>query len=583
MTQILGIKLSDHGPVCYFASGSLVVEQGQTVLVDTDQGVALGRVVTIHAPEAGPDGAPLRPSSATPAAPTPTTKTPAPFAESFEDGFGEAHWAPFSATAQEQAQATAEPAPVVEAAPLAENVPPTENGPSTESPAPADTSVDTSAEAAASKPPAATSNQPPPAVVDLSLPQQRPRHAEGLARILRLAVADDLEIAAENRKLARKAHAFCRGCINEQRLDMKLVDVEMLQDRGKMIFYFTAPGRIDFRELIKSLVREFHTRIELRQIGVRHETQMLGAIGNCGQVCCCRRFLRKFAPVTIKMAKEQNLFLNPAKISGICGRLLCCLSYEQKGYEEFHKQCPKMGKRFQTALGSVKVLRGNFFKKSISVWMEEGGEREFTLDEWRELLNRQPGDAPPPDAQPAPRAAGERNGRSEGGRSESGRQRNERPRNERPRPDKPRSERAREERHRDEKLAAEAREQADAVRAPREDGAEGKTESRPESRTENRPEARNEGRAEGRPEGRGEGRPERRPERRPESRSERRPETRQENRPDAREPRAETPAAGHSAVGASATMAGEAEGEGRERQRPRRKRRRPKGPKPPAS
>ena len=229
---------------------------------------------------------------------------------------------------------------------------------------------------------------------------------------------DDLEIAAENRKLARKAHAFCRGCINEQRLDMKLVDVEMLQDRGKMIFYFTAPGRIDFRELIKSLVREFHTRIELRQIGVRHETQMLGAIGNCGQVCCCRRFLRKFAPVTIKMAKEQNLFLNPAKISGICGRLLCCLSYEQKGYEEFHKQCPKMGKRFQTALGSVKVLRGNFFKKSISVWMEEGGEREFTLDEWREMLGRPAGDGQAAAASPqsqAPQGQQARGGRKFGG------------------------------------------------------------------------------------------------------------------------------------------------------------------------
>jgi hypothetical protein len=153
-------------------------------------------------------------------------------------------------------------------------------------------------------------------------------------------------------------------------------------------------------------VREFHTRIELRQIGVRHETQMIGAIGNCGQVCCCRRFLRKFAPVTIKMAKEQNLFLNPAKISGICGRLLCCLSYEQKGYEEFHKQCPKIGKRVQTPLGSVKVLRANFFNKSISVWVEDEGEREFTLEEWKEMLNRQPGDAAPEAPAAAPAAGG---------------------------------------------------------------------------------------------------------------------------------------------------------------------------------
>ncbi|MBA4358007.1 MAG: hypothetical protein C0405_09825 [Desulfovibrio sp.] len=255
--------------------------------------------------------------------------------------------------------------------------------------------------------------------------QPRPKSVAGLQTIYRLAGPADLETGAENRHLGRRAFNFCRGCIFQQDLEMKLVDVEVLHDRSKMIFYFTAPNRIDFRELIKSLVREFHTRIELRQIGVRHETQMIGAIGNCGQVCCCRRFLRKFAPVTIKMAKEQNLFLNPAKISGICGRLLCCLSYEQKGYEEFHKQCPKMGKRFQTAIGNVKVLRGNFFKKSISVWVEEVGEREYTLDEWKELMNRQvspEGAAPAPEAQPSERQEGRQEGRPVQGRQGAGRQ-----------------------------------------------------------------------------------------------------------------------------------------------------------------
>ena len=171
---------------------------------------------------------------------------------------------------------------------------------------------------------------------------------------------------------------------------MKLVDVEVFFDRSKMIFYFTAPGRIDFRELIKDLVREYRTRIELRQIGVRHETQMLGAIGNCGQICCCRRFMRKFVPVTIKMAKEQNLFLNPTKISGICGRLLCCLSFEQKGYEEFHRMCPRVGKKYTTALGSVKVLRSNFFKKSLSLLLENYDEREVSIDEWNEIVNKPP-------------------------------------------------------------------------------------------------------------------------------------------------------------------------------------------------
>ena len=131
--------------------------------------------------------------------------------------------------------------------------------------------------------------------------------------------------------------------------------LKVLLDRSKMIFYFTAPTRIDFRELVKDLVREYRTRIELRQIGVRHETQMLGALGNCGMVICCRRYLKNFAPVTIKMAKEQNLFLNPAKISGICGRLLCCLSYEQDNYDNFHAQAPKIGKRYTTDLGMLKV------------------------------------------------------------------------------------------------------------------------------------------------------------------------------------------------------------------------------------
>ncbi|MDC0336561.1 regulatory iron-sulfur-containing complex subunit RicT, partial [Pseudodesulfovibrio sp.] len=127
-----------------------------------------------------------------------------------------------------------------------------------------------------------------------------------------------------------------------------------------------------------------------RQIGVRHETQMLGAIGNCGQICCCRRFMRKFVPVTIKMAKEQNLFLNPTKISGICGRLLCCLSFEQKGYEEFHRMCPRVGKKYTTSLGNVKVLRSNFFKKSLSLLTESYEEKEVSIDEWNEIVNKPP-------------------------------------------------------------------------------------------------------------------------------------------------------------------------------------------------
>ncbi|EHJ47611.1 PSP1 domain protein [Solidesulfovibrio carbinoliphilus subsp. oakridgensis] len=243
--------------------------------------------------------------------------------------------------------------------------------------------------------------------------------------IFRLPTPEDLEIERENDALAREARTYCRKCIETRALEMKLVDVEVLHDRGKIVFYFTAPGRIDFRELVKDLVKAYHTRIELRQIGVRHETQMLGAIGNCGQMCCCRRFMRKFAPVTIKMAKEQNLFLNPTKISGICGRLLCCLSFEQENYEQFQKKCPRVGKKFSTSLGTVKVLRTNLFRETVTVLDEAGEERELTVEEWGTVVEaRLPseGQAQPRPAEPGrPETARPEGGRPEGGRPEGGR------------------------------------------------------------------------------------------------------------------------------------------------------------------
>lgn len=384
MSQILGIKFSDHGPVCYFASGAHVVRVGQSVLVETDQGLALGQVATVAAPEAVHQDAHvvvITPADIAPADNATAVKAPAPF----EAVLISAEW---------QAEPAQPESPEAEA-------PKSQGGGS---------------------PQERQQETPSGGVYSLEQAAQyqpRPVTSAGLQSIYRMAGPQDLETGAENKRLARRAFNFCRGCISHQELDMKLVDVEVLHDRSKMIFYFTAPNRIDFRELIKSLVREFHTRIELRQIGVRHETQMIGAIGNCGQVVCCRRFLRKFAPVTIKMAKEQNLFLNPAKISGICGRLLCCLSYEQKGYEEFHKQCPKIGKRIPTAIGTAKVLRANFFKKSISVWVEDLGEREFTLEEWKDLVSRQ---LSPEGAAEAPEGhAPERQGRQGASRPSAGR------------------------------------------------------------------------------------------------------------------------------------------------------------------
>ena len=271
MSQILGVKFNDYGQVYYFGSGPFVVREGQHVIVKTDQGMGLGKVIL-------------------------TKQAPVEIGED----------------------------------------------------------------------------------------------EEGHKPIYRLANEKDMESVAENEELSKDAYKFCRKCITKHKLGMKLVEVEVFFDRSKMIFYFTAPGRIDFRELIKDLVREYRTRIELRQIGVRHETQMLGAIGNCGQMCCCRRFMRKFVPVTIKMAKEQNLFLNPTKISGICGRLLCCLSFEQKGYEEFHRMCPKVGKKYTTSMGAVKVLRSNFFKKTLSLLTEGFEEKEVSIDEWNEIVNKPP-------------------------------------------------------------------------------------------------------------------------------------------------------------------------------------------------
>ncbi len=216
---------------------------------------------------------------------------------------------------------------------------------------------------------------------------QRPYCDEVLieAPTLRLPTEEESSIGEENETLAESARRFCASCVRSRELDMKIVDVTVLFDKSKFIFYFTAPTRIDFRNLVKDLVREYRTRIELRQIGVRHETQMLGSLGNCGMICCCRRYLTSFAPVTIKMAKEQNLFLNPTKISGICGRLLCCLSFEQDAYEDFQRACPKLGKRYLTDNGYMRVLRSNMFRNTITILPETGAEIEITLEEWQDL------------------------------------------------------------------------------------------------------------------------------------------------------------------------------------------------------
>lgn len=180
-----------------------------------------------------------------------------------------------------------------------------------------------------------------------------------LKKILRLADSIDKRKMEENRKKAADAFALCEKKVAEHKLDMKLVDVEYAFDGSKILFYFTSDGRVDFRDLVKDLAGSFHTRIELRQIGVRDEAKMLGGLGICGQPFCCARFLDDFQPVSIKMAKEQGLSLNPTKISGSCGRLMCCLNYEQEAYEYLNSITPPIGSYVKTASGNGIVVDEN--------------------------------------------------------------------------------------------------------------------------------------------------------------------------------------------------------------------------------
>lgn len=203
-----------------------------------------------------------------------------------------------------------------------------------------------------------------------------------LKRVLRLANSKDKLTVEENKAAAKTAFETCVEKINEHDLDMKLVDVEYTFDRNKVLFYFTADGRIDFRELVKDLAAIFRTRIELRQIGVRDEAKMLGGIGPCGRVLCCSSFLGDFEPVSIKMAKDQNLSLNPAKISGLCGRLMCCLKYENDHYESAKQELPDIGKELVTSHGKGRVVGLNILEQLVQVEVYEL-ERVlvFTIDE----------------------------------------------------------------------------------------------------------------------------------------------------------------------------------------------------------
>lgn len=195
---------------------------------------------------------------------------------------------------------------------------------------------------------------------------------ESVKVILRLATDADRKQIEENKKKAREASLTCEQKVSEHKLDMKLVGAEYSFDRSKILFYFTAEGRVDFRNLVKDLAKVFKARIELRQIGVRDEAKMFGGFGPCGRELCCCRFLKDFEPVTIRMAKDQNLSLNPPKISGLCGRLMCCLSYEHEHYKEMNRGLPREGERIDTPEGKGKVISVNVLKRLAAVLLEDG-------------------------------------------------------------------------------------------------------------------------------------------------------------------------------------------------------------------
>lgn len=199
-----------------------------------------------------------------------------------------------------------------------------------------------------------------------------------LKPVMRIATPEDDKKAQDNVEKEKKAFKICKEKIAKHGLEMKLIDTEYTFDNNKVLFYFTADGRIDFRELVKDLASVFKTRIELRQIGVRDETKILGGIGICGRSLCCHTHLSEFVPVSIKMAKEQNLSLNPAKISGVCGRLMCCLKNEQETYEYLNKKLPNVGDLVKTVDGyKGEVQRVNVLRQKVKIIIEdEHGEKD---------------------------------------------------------------------------------------------------------------------------------------------------------------------------------------------------------------
>ncbi|MEZ4459818.1 MAG: stage 0 sporulation family protein [bacterium] len=204
-----------------------------------------------------------------------------------------------------------------------------------------------------------------------------------MMRVLRRATDQDLQQQETNEELEKKCYAFAISRIRDRDLDMKLVRVQVMQDGSRVVFYFSSEGRVDFRDLVKDLAHHFRTRIEMHQIGVRDGTRMIGGIGPCGRELCCSTFLEDFAPVSIRMAKDQGLTLNPAKVSGMCGRLMCCLVYEQAVYRRMKKGLPRAGRMVETPEGLGKVIEVDVINERVSVILEDHNRRLFRAEDVR--------------------------------------------------------------------------------------------------------------------------------------------------------------------------------------------------------
>ncbi|MFH1154255.1 MAG: stage 0 sporulation family protein [Pseudomonadota bacterium] len=217
-------------------------------------------------------------------------------------------------------------------------------------------------------------------------PLENPEHAKQLKQVYRIATDVDFKRMDQNKALEKEAFEFCQESIRKLDMKMNLFSVESTFDSSKLTFFYTADGRVDFRELVKILVKEYRIRIEMRQVGIRNQSKQCGGLGRCGREICCASFLKNFDPVSIKMAKEQGLSLNPTKISGLCGRLMCCLTFENNVYRELKKELPKPGKIVSTEKGLGKVTRQNVLKGSVTLRLEDGTEIEADKSE---LLTQQ--------------------------------------------------------------------------------------------------------------------------------------------------------------------------------------------------